>query len=293
MRFLLAAAVAAVLVAAAVARSAPVPFDRPSRVAVLVLENRSYDEVIGSPEAPYLNGLARRYALATRYYAIGHPSLPNYIALIGGSTFEIRGDCNGCDTEAHSLVGQLDAAGLSWKAYFEDLTSNRRPGPRTGSYNPHYNPFVYYEGIRSSALGRSRVVDFDELRSDLRRGTLPRFSWIAPGVLHDGHNGSLRAADRYASVLVPQILRGLGPQGVLYVTWDEGARSDWSGVRGTRGGGHVALIAAGGDARRDVTSPIPANHYALLRTIEAGFGLPPLGHAADPATPLLSGLLKP
>ena len=292
MRFLLAAAVAAVLVAAAVARSAPVPFDRPSRVAVLVLENRSYDQVIGSPEAPYLNGLARRYALATRYYAIGHPSLPNYIALIGGSTFEIHGDCNGCDTEAHSLVGQLDAAGLSWKAYFEDLTSNRRPGPRTGSYNPHYNPFVYYEGIRSSALGRSRVVDFDELRSDLRRGTLPRFSWIAPGVLHDGHNGSLREADWYASKLVPQILRALGPQGVLFVTWDEGARSDWSGVDGTRGGGHVALIAAGGDARRGATTQVPANHYALLRTIEAGFGLPPLGHAADAETPLLSGLLK-
>jgi phosphatidylinositol-3-phosphatase len=283
-------AVAAALLSAAVARSAPLPFDRPSRVAVLVLENRSYDEVIGNAEAPYLNALARRYALATNYYAIGHPSLPNYIALIGGSTFEIHRDCNGCDTDAHSLVGQLDAAGISWKAYFEDLTSNRRPGPKTASYDPHYNPFVYYEGIRSSALGRSRVVDFDELRSNLRRRTLPRFSWIAPGVLHDGHDGSLREADRYASELVPQILRALGPHGVLFVTWDEGARGDWSGVDGTRGGGRVALIAAGGDARRGVTTSVPANHYALLRTIEASFGLPPLGHAAG--TPLLSGLLR-
>jgi hypothetical protein len=285
-----AAALVAALVAAVAARAAPLPFDRPSRVAVLVLENRSYDEVIGNPDAPYLNGLARRYALATNYYAIGHPSLPNYIALIGGSTFEIRGDCTGCDTEARSLVGQLDAAGISWKAYFEDLTSNRRPGPRTAVYDPHYNPFVYYEGIRSSALGRSRVVDFDELRSDLRRRTLPRFSWIAPGVLHDGHDGSLREADRYVSELVPRILRALGPEGVLFVTWDEGARGDWSGIDGTRGGGHVALIAAGGDARRDATTAVPANHYALLRTIEASFGLPPLGHAAG--TPLLSGLLR-
>src|SRR5438270_359745 len=225
------------------------------------------------------------YALATSYYAIGHPSLPNYIALLGGSTFEIRSDCNGCDVEARSLVGQLDAAGLSWKAYFEDLTSNRRPGPGTAAYTPHYNPFVYYEGIRSSALGRSRVVDFDELRSDLRRGTLPRFSWIAPGVLHDGHNGSLREADWYASKLVPQILRALGPQGVLFVTWDEGARSDWSGADGTRGGGHVALIAAGGGARRGATTPVPANHYAPLRTIQAGLGPPPPGPppAAAPA----------
>ena len=284
-------AVTAALVAAATGRSAPAPFDRPSRIAVLVLENRSYDEVIGNPEAPYLNGLARRYALATGYYAIGHPSLPNYIALLGGSTFAIRSDCNGCDVEARSLVGQLDAAGLSWKAYFEDLTSNRRPGLGTAAYTPHYNPFVYYEGIRSSALGRSRVVDFDELRSDLRRSTLPRFSWIAPGVRHDGHSSSLRAADRFASRLVPQILRALGPHGVLFVTWDEGARSDWTGADGRRGGGHVALIAAGGDARRSATTSVPANHYALLRTIEAAFGLPPLGRAAG--APLLTGLLRP
>jgi phosphatidylinositol-3-phosphatase len=256
-RVLFAAAAAAALVAAAAARAAPLPFDRPARVAVLVLENRSYDEVIGNPDAPYLNRLARRYALATNYYAIGHPSLPNYIALIGGSTFAIHRDCNGCDTEARSLVGQLDAAGISWTAYFEDLTSNRRPGPRTGAYDPHYNPFVYYEGIRSSALGRSRVVDFDELRSDLRRRTLPRFSWIAPGVLHDGHDGSLREADRYASELVPRILRALGPQGVLFVTWDEGARGDWAGADGTRGGGHVALIAAGGTHAVMRRPPLP------------------------------------
>jgi phosphatidylinositol-3-phosphatase len=284
-------ALTAALVAAAAARSAPPPFDRPSRVAVLVLENRSYDEVIGNPEAPYLNGLAHRYALATEYYAIGHPSLPNYIALIGGSTHAIRSDCNGCDVEAHSLVGQLDAAGLSWKAYFEDLTSNRRPGATTAAYTPHYNPFVYYEGIRSSALGRSRVVDFDELRSDLRRRTLPRFSWIAPGVRHDGHSSSLRAADRFAARLVPRILRALGARGVLFVTWDEGARSDRSGVDGTRGGGHVALIAVGGDARRAAAASTPANHYALLHTVEAAFELPPLGYAAE--APLLSGLLRP
>jgi phosphatidylinositol-3-phosphatase len=284
-------ALAAALVAAGVARSASVPFDRPARIAVLVLENRSYDEVIGNPEAPYLNGLARRYALATGYYAIGHPSLPNYIALLGGSTFEIRSDCDGCDVEARSLVGQLDAAGLSWKAYFEDLTSNRRPGPRTAAYTPYYNAFVYYEGIRSTALGRSRVVDFDELRSDLRHRTLPRFSWIAPGVRHDGHSSSLRAADRFASQLVPQILRALGPRGVLFVTWDEGARSDWTGADGRRGGGHVALIAAGGDARRGATTSVPANHYALLRTIETAFDLPPLGRAAG--APLLTGLLRP
>jgi phosphatidylinositol-3-phosphatase len=288
-------ALLALLTAATSARAVPADptgrFPEPARVAVLVLENRSYDEVIGNPEAPYLNALARRYALATRYYAIGHPSLPNYVALLGGSTFDISSDCNLCDIAARSLVAQLDAARISWKAYFEDLTSSARPGVRTRLYDPHYNPFVYYESVRDTSFSRSRVVDFDELDHDLRRG-LPRFSWIAPSVVHDGHNGSLREADRYASSLVPRVLRALGPRGVLYVTWDEGARTDLSGVDGVPGGGHVALIAAGGLARRGATTAVEANHYALLRTIEAGFDLPALGRAASPSTPVLSGLLR-
>jgi Phosphoesterase family len=189
-------AILGMLAAAASARAVPADptgrFPTPARVAVLVLENRSFGQVIGSPDAPYLNRLARRYALATRYYAIGHPSLPNYLALLGGSTFDIRSDCRFCDIAARSLVAQLDAAHISRKAYFENLTSSARPGVRTRFYDPHYNPFVYYESVRDSSSGRSRVVDFDELDADLRRGRLPRFSWIAPSVVHDGHYARCR-----------------------------------------------------------------------------------------------------
>jgi acid phosphatase len=261
-------------------------------VAVLVLENRSYEQVIGSASAPYINGLARRGALSTSYYAIAHPSLPNYIALTGGSVFGITRDCTLCDVSARNIVGQLDATGRTWKAYFEDLDSNRRPGPITAQYNPHYNPFVYYETVRGVDSNRDRVVDFDTLRSDLKSGRMADFIWIAPGVRHDGHNGSLRAADLYASRLVPQVLKALGPRGVLYLTWDEGSSRDRRGMNGS-GGGRVALIAAGGAARRHTRTAVRANHYALLRTLEAGFGLRPLGNAGDRSTPVLRGLLKP
>jgi phosphatidylinositol-3-phosphatase len=269
------------------------PFPRPARVAVLVLENRSYEQVIGSASAPYLNRLARTYALATHYYAITHPSLPNYLALTGGSVFGIKNDCGGCDVDGSiSLVGQLDAAGHTWKAYFEDLDGNRRPGPVTRLYNPHYNPFVYYETIRGIPRDRSRVVGFDALRSDLDDGQLPDFAWVAPNVRHDGHNSSLRAADRYAARLVPRVLHALGPDGILYLTWDEGAPQDLRGIEGP-GGGRIALIAAGGAARRQTRSAAAANHYALLRTLEAGFRLRALGRAGASTTPLLRGLLKP
>jgi len=291
----LAAAVALLVLIAVFALDPPDPASTlvpPQRVAVLVLENRSFEQVIGNPSAPYLNRLAHGYALATDYYAIGHRSLPNYVALTGGDTNGIVDNCTTCDTERTNLLNQLDAAHVSWRAYFEGL----RPGSsligRTNAYNPHYDPFGYYERVEGSVNARGRIGGFGRLRHDLARGSLPRFSWIAPDVFHDGHNASLAAADRWASRTVPQILRNLGPRGVLYVLWDEGPNSDLRGPGGTLGGGRVPLIAAGGEARRHATDRVPANHYALLKTIETQFGLPLLRNASVPGTPLLSGLVK-
>ncbi|TMD10949.1 MAG: hypothetical protein E6I96_16725, partial [Chloroflexi bacterium] len=62
----------------------------------IVMENHAYSEIIGSSSAPYINGLASKYGLATNYAAVAHPSLPNYLALSGGSTFGITSDCTTC-----------------------------------------------------------------------------------------------------------------------------------------------------------------------------------------------------
>jgi hypothetical protein len=266
---------------------------RAARVAVLVLENRAYEQVIGSRDAPYLNRLARRGALETRYYALTHPSLPNYIALTTGSTQGVPGNCSRCDSDRASLLNQLNAAGISWRSYFESLPrdTDLNPTPR-GRYNKHYNPFVYTESL-SNRLDQSRLRDFRALRSDLARHHLPRFSWIAPNVRHDGHNHPLRAADRAAARLVPRVVRALGPHGVLYLTWDESVDRDVRGVHGTRGGGRVALIAVGGLARHHARVRTAATHLALLRTVEANFGLPALPGASGPRAPLLTGLLRP
>lgn len=234
------------------------PAVHPKRVAVLVLENRSYEEVIGSADAPYINHLARTGALATRYYAVAHLSLPNYVA---------------------NIVGQLDATGHTWRAYFGRITKG-------------HNPFVFYESVRGVPRDRDRVVGVRALDRDLRTGRIPDFMWLAPGVGHDGHNSSLRAADRYTSRLVPRVVKALGPRGILYLTWDEGKPSDLRGVGG-QGGGRIALIAAGGAAREKTRTAVPSNHYALLRTVEAGFGLSTLGDAGKPSTPVLRRLLEP
>jgi acid phosphatase len=254
------------------------------RVAVLFLENHGYSQIIGSRQAPFLNSLARRGALATRYYAVAHPSLPDYLALLTGSTGGVTSDCNSCETTAPTLPGQLQAAHIPWQAYFEGIPSAGYEGRGLGDYTKHYNPFAYTDQVGAGSA-RHDIVGFDALRSDLRRGALPRFSWIAPDLLHDGHNASVRASDRFVSRLVPRIVHALGPRGVLFVGWDEA-----QGKVGPRGG-HIALIATGPGARRHTRVATLANHYSLLATLEAGLRLPALGHAASPGTHLLAGLL--
>jgi len=255
----------------------------PARTAVLILENRSYRQVIGNPSAPYLNGLARRYALATRYYALGHPSLPNYLALTTGSTWGVTRNCRTCRFDHTSLFGQFDRAKVSWRAYFQTLPARKLAVVHTATYNVNYNPLAYLSDVRQSAADRARLSGFTRLNADLRAHRLPRFSWVAPDIAHDGHTSTLRATDRYAARLVPRLLSALGPHGLLYVTWDEGLRRDRTGP----GGGHVVLIAAGPRAQPHARLSTTANHYALLRTIERSYGLRALRGAARASTPTL------
>jgi phosphatidylinositol-3-phosphatase len=256
------------------------------RVAVLVLENRSYGQVIGDPRAPFLNHLARSYALAVRYYAIGHPSLPNYMALTSGSTRGLSGDA-ACEVERPNLVDELDRAGISWKAYFQSLPRVGYLGGRThhlharaARYTRLDNPFVYFEQVAARPADRARLVPMSQLKTDLDHRALPRFSWIAPNLHDDGHNGSIATADHYLRRLVPRLLRALGRRGALFITWDEGRRPDDTGMDGAAGGGHVPLIVAGEAVNHHVRVTAPATHYTLLAAIEHIFAVRTLGRAA-------------
>jgi phosphatidylinositol-3-phosphatase len=92
-----------------------------SGVFVVVLENHEFSQVIGNDQAPYLDELAAQGALLTNFYASTHPSLPNYLAILGGSTFGITHNCTGCSARDPNLALQLSKAGLSWRAYMEGM----------------------------------------------------------------------------------------------------------------------------------------------------------------------------
>jgi phosphatidylinositol-3-phosphatase len=272
--------------ASPVAHSATGP---PAHIAVIVMENHEYGEIIGSSSARYINSLARRYALPTRMYAIVHPSLPNYLALTGGSTFGVHSDCTGCTVGATSIVDQLEAAHVSWRAYMEGLPRPCFTGASAGDYAKKHDPFAYYTRVTGNRAWCSKIVPLTRLSADERGGTLPRFVWISPNLCHDMHNCSVATGDRFLSGLVPPLIRSLGPGGLLFLTWDEG--SSPAGCCRLAFGGHIVTIVAGRGARPHARLTTAADHYSVLQTIEDLLGLRRLRGAACACTPTLAPLL--
>ncbi len=261
----------------------------PAHVAVIVMENEEYGDILGSSSAPFINSLARRYAVATGMYAITHPSLPNYLALTGGSTFGIDSDCTGCSVSASSLVDQLEAAHLSWRAYMEDLPRPCFTGASAGEYAKKHDPFAYYTRVTRSPARCANIVPLSRLAADERGGTLPRFLWISPNLCHDMHDCSVSTGDRFLAGLVPRLLGALGRRGLLFLTWDEGSSDD--GCCRLARGGHIVTIVAGDGARPHARLTKPTDHYSVLQTIEDLLGLERLRGAACPCTPSLQPLL--
>lgn len=249
----------------------------PSHVVLIVLENHEYDQVLGNPEAPYLNGLAQRGALATRYYAVAHPSLPNYLALLGGSTFGVTENCTGCRARGSNLALQLSRAGISWRAYMEGLPHRCFRGEGAGDYVKRHDPFMYFPSIADVPRRCAQVVPESRLDADLRRRSLPTFAWLSPDLCNDAHDCGVEVADRHLSKLVPRITRQLGAHGLLIVTFDEGTSE--AGCCGAAGGGHVVTIVVGPGVPRGARLNRPYDHYSLLAALEDRFGLPRLRRA--------------
>ncbi|HWD63832.1 MAG TPA: alkaline phosphatase family protein [Solirubrobacteraceae bacterium] len=258
-------------------------------MAVLVMENAEYGSVLGSPGGTFITDLAHRYALATQDYAITHPSLPNYLALTGGSTHAVTSDCTDCSVPGGGLAGQLSSHHISWRAYMEDYPRPCFQGGSAGEYAKKHDPFLYYRAIAGAAACHD-VLPFTALHQAINRHRLPRFVWITPNLCHDMHDCSRHTGSTFLQALVPGLLRALGPRGLLFLTWDEGGSDD--GCCRLAGGGHIVLIVAGRGARAHARLSTPVDHYSVLQMIEDLLSLPRLGGAACGCTPSLQPLLS-
>jgi acid phosphatase len=273
------ALVAAVLLVTTLAGPAPattpaVPAQRArphvTKVLVFVVENHSIQQMRRG--MPWLNHLARRYGYASRYHAITHPSLPNYLAIAGGDTFGVTDDD---PPSAHpirrpSVFGSAVRAGRTATTYAEGMTS-RCQQTDGGRYAVRHNPWAYFRSERR--LCRRHDVPLRHLAGDVTAGDLPRVGLVVPDVCNDAHDCSLAQADRWLKRRVGAVLDGpdfASGHLAVVVTADEDDRAH---------GNRVLTVVAHPDLRHVVVRR-NLTHYALSRSYAEAAGIDPLGRAA-------------
>jgi phosphatidylinositol-3-phosphatase len=247
---------------------------KPERhVFLIVMENHTPEQALGGP---FLASLRDKYRSAENYYAITHPSLPNYLAMTSGTTWDIRDDSYHELPSGKDLGAQLTAAGVSWRAYMEGFDPSAGCLDSPVPYDPGHNPFAFYGGKCPP-----NVVPLTALKSDLAGGT-PRFTWITPDRCHDTHDCEVSVGDDWLRGQVGDIMASDAwkSNGVLFITYDEDDMSADNRVV-------MLAIAPGMSSGKSTRS---YNHYSLLATLEALLGVGRLGEAAN--AKLMSDLIS-
>jgi hypothetical protein len=266
---------AGLLLGLAVPASARADVPKFEHIFIVVLENENADSTFGKDSpAPYLaDDLTSQGAFVPNYYATGHLSLDNYISMISGQAPnpQTQADCqmftdflpgtpaadgqvigSGCvyPESVKTIANQLEAKGLTWKGYMQDMaakfpaepascrhpdigaiddTESAEPGDQ---YAARHNPFVYFHSIIDHPTCAANDVDLSRLEPDLKsKATSPNYAFITPDLCNDGHDepcvdgqvGGMAQADKFLKQLVPMITtsKAFRDRGLLIVTFDE------------------------------------------------------------------------
>ncbi|KAF9301339.1 hypothetical protein BG003_002855, partial [Podila horticola] len=154
---------------------------------MIVFENMDYEKAA----ATYFGSLAKKGTLLTNYHAITHPSQPNYISMISGSTQGCKDD-EDHNFKSQNLIDLLEPKGISWKAYQEDYPGDCYLGDSSNKlYRRKHNPFISFTDIATNPARCAKIVNASELDTDLANDALPQFSFFTPNMDNDGHDTSV------------------------------------------------------------------------------------------------------
>lgn len=277
-----------------------------NHVIFIMMENQNYRNIVGSSNAPYINSLVAKYAVATNYYGVQYPSLPNYIDVTSGSDGGITSDCGsgpspgGCETSNTNIFSLLQSNHLTWKAYEESMPSNCYTSDygnlNSGGYIVHHDPIPYLADLSSVCsqddvpLGNVNTQTgafFTALGSD----SLPTLSFITPNSCDDMHSCGMSPGDSWLAKIIPDIINSPSYSStIVIITWDTGNCVSPCN-QNKNGGGQVLTIVVGPS---NLVAPGKYssfyNHYSTLATVESIFGLGNLGRNDASATPLTAML---
>jgi len=276
-----AAALPALLLASGAPSSAAAQsLPRPDHTVVVILENHSYSEIIGNNSAPYINSLRTQGANFTDSHAVSHPSEPNYLALFQGTTEGLSDDSCPHEYSDPNLGSGLLANGQTFAGFSESMPYDGYTGCGSGDYARKHNAWVDFTDLPSTV---NRV--FADFPSDYTR--LPTVAYVAPNLCSDMHDCSVATGDAWLeSRLGDYVSWAATHNSLLILTFDEDANDTSTNQIATLFVG--PMVQPGDDST-------PIDHYAVLRTLEDMYGVPPTGNAtlAAPITDIWQSAFLP
>ncbi|TKB32772.1 MAG: acid phosphatase [Nitrospira sp.] len=267
---------ACALSAASPLTSSGSPLPRPDHIVLVIEENHSYSQIIGSSDAPYINELAAQGALFTQSFGATYPSQPNYLSLFSGSTQGITDNsCPQTFTTAN-LGHAVLSAGLTFVGYSEDLPESGSLICSIGLYARKHNPWVNWQDSPSNGLPATVNLPMTSFPTDY--ATLPTVSIVVPNQVNDMHHGknpeAIQNGDRWLQEnLKAYVQWAKQHNSLLIVTWDEDNKTENNRIVTLFIG---PMVQAG---RYDQK----ISHHNVLRTIEDLYGLSHSGASADAA----------
>lgn len=246
-----------------------------NKVMIIVFENTDYAQAV---KQPYFASLMKEGAIATNYHALMHPSQPNYIALIGGSTFNVRNDDNVTINERH-IGNLLEDSKKTWKVYAQDYPGNCFLGSRQGAYARKHVPFLSFQDVQTDPSKCANVQDASNFKNDFEAETLPTYSLYIPNLKNDGHDTNVSYGDKWLRENFGPIFTSpkLPEDLLIVITFDEGSRiSD----------NRIYTLFLGGKVKKNFSTGISYDHYSLLRTIEEELSIGSLGRYDATAHPI-------
>ena len=243
---------------------------RPDHVVVVVEENHSQTQIIGSPDAPYITSLSQQNANFTQSYALTHPSQPNYIGLFSGSTQGVTSDACPNTFAGANLGSQVLGAGLGFTGYSETLPSAGFTGCTSGKYARKHSPWVNFTNLPDAT--NQPLTAFP---SDFNN--LPEVSFVIPNLDHDMHDGTVAQGDTWLQQKLGDYVTWAKTHNSLFVlTFDEDDNKNANRIPTIMAGQRV--VPGNYDEHID--------HYSVLRTLQDAYGLAPSGskcqRIADP-----------
>jgi acid phosphatase len=235
-------------------------------IVLVMFENKKYSSINGSSSAPYFNTLASQSAKFTSSFAITHPSQPNYVALFSGATQGVTDDTCPANLGAKANLGQqLIGAGKSFKGYSEAMPSDGYTGCSSGTYRRKHNSWVDFSNVPAASN-----VRYSSFPSDFTQ--LPTVAFVTPDMCNDMHDCSIGTGDTWLKNHLDAYAQWAKTHNsLLIVTFDEDSGTSVNQIFTTFTGANVKV----GSYSESI------NHYTVLRTIEASYGLPGIGNAAS------------